>query len=93
MLTSACFKAATEESLTVANALVPELRGLLEKTSAKKLAYPEDKYKRSLPGNKEKAWLRWTLLKVEKALEAQKQPVGWLKSWREAQVAGVAAAA
>jgi hypothetical protein len=84
MLASACFKAKSEESLVIANALVAELKGLLEKTPPETMAYPEDHRTRSLEGNREKAWLRWTLLKIEKSLEAQQEPVSWLRSWREA---------
>jgi len=84
MLTAACFKAKSEDSLVVAKALVPELKNLLTKTKPKKMAYPEDKYTRSLKGNKEKAWLRWALLKVEKALQAHNEPIDWLRTWREA---------
>lgn len=90
MLTSALFKAKTEDSLVVANVLVPELKGLLEKTSPQEMAYPVDPQAKNQKGSKEKAWLRWTLLKIEKALEAQKQPVDWLKRWREASTSSAA---
>ncbi|KAI0088765.1 hypothetical protein BDY19DRAFT_993604 [Irpex rosettiformis] len=92
MLTSALFKAKTEESLIVANALVPELKLLLKKTHPAKMAYPTDPVIRNQKNNKEKAWLKWTLLKIEKALEAQKQPVDWLKTWREASISAAGAA-
>ena len=94
LFTSALFKAKTEESLVVASALVPELKILLDRTAPEKMAYPVDKFTRSRQGSKEKIWLRWTLLKIEKALEAQKQPVDWLKTWRHASLsaAGVAEA-
>ena len=92
MLASACFKAKTEESLVVANALVAELKGLLKKTPPQTMAYPEDPSTKNLKGNKEKGWLRWTLLKIERALEAQQEPVSWLRSWREASGAVPASA-
>ena len=83
LLASACFKANTPEALTVANALVPELKKLLTNTEPKEMAYPEDTYERKvLRGGREKAWLRWTLQKIERALEAHQQPFDWLRQWR-----------
>lgn len=81
MLTSACFKAGTPESLTVANALVPALQELLQKTKPEVWAYPTDPSARNQ--RKDKAWLTWTLTKIEKALSKQNQPFDWLKQWRE----------
>ncbi|GJE86726.1 hypothetical protein PsYK624_028070 [Phanerochaete sordida] len=81
MLTSACFKAATPEALTVANALVPALQELAAKDSPAAWAYPTDPQARNQ--RKDKAWLTWTLTKIEKALTKQSQPVDWLKQWRE----------
>lgn len=81
MLTSACFKAATPESLTVANALVPVLQDLLSKTKPEAWVYPTDPLQRNQ--RKDKAWLTWTLNKIEKALNKQNQPFDWLRQWRE----------
>lgn len=82
MLTSACFKANTPESLTVADALVPSLQKMLAKTNPKKMEYPTDPAKRVQL--KERAWLTWTLTKIEKALSKQDKPMDWLRKWREA---------
>ncbi len=81
LLTSACYKTATKESLVVARALTQSLQALLDKEDPKAYAYPVNHYERSQ--NKEKAWLTWTLTKIEKALEKHKQPYDWLRQWRE----------
>ena len=81
MLTSACFKASTPESLAVANALVPALQGLLAKADPASWTYPTDPAVRNT--SKHLTWLTWTLTKIEKALAKQNQPVDWLRTWRE----------
>lgn len=81
MLTSACFKANTPQSITVAKALVPSLQDLLAKNKPKKWRYPAEPSVRN--ESKHLAWLVWTLAKVEKALTKQNQPYDWLRKWRE----------
>ncbi|KAH8075989.1 hypothetical protein BXZ70DRAFT_902565 [Cristinia sonorae] len=84
MLASACFKNNTPESVAVAKGLVPSLRSLLEKTPPKDMALPAktDKALRARTAEKEKAWLAWTLAKIEKALEKQGEDFAWLRQWR-----------
>lgn len=81
MLTSACFKANTPQSITVAKALVPSLQGLLANANPAEWKYPTDPHARNQ--NKHLTWLTWTLTKIEKALSKQKQPSDWLRKWRE----------
>ncbi|TCD64021.1 hypothetical protein EIP91_004655 [Steccherinum ochraceum] len=86
MLTSACFKNNTAESVAVADGLLPNLRKLLENTPPKEMALParEDPWLRARTESKEKAWLAWTLAKIEKALEKQEKDFAWLREWRTA---------
>lgn len=81
MLTSACFKANTTASRTLAHALVPALRGLLAHAQPAHWKYPTKPYPRNK--RKDRVWLTWTLTKIEKALKAQKAPHEWLSEWRE----------
>ncbi|CAL1709309.1 unnamed protein product [Somion occarium] len=81
MVTSACFKTGSPESLTVAKALLPSLRDLLKKTDVKEVEYPQD-WKERLKA-KEKTWLTWSLNKIQIALEKQGIESDWLKQWRE----------
>jgi len=84
MLTSACFKEGSEQSLVVAKAMVPSLREMLEKTDAKEWALVEKgQPERARLEVKEKAWLAWTLAKIEKALSKQGEEFEWLRRWRE----------
>lgn len=84
LLTSACYKNNTSESLVVAKSLVPELKKLLEKKDPEKWSIPVSGAKeRTTTKGKEKAWLAWTLAKVEKALIKQGEGVEWLESWRK----------
>ncbi|THH31419.1 hypothetical protein EUX98_g2758 [Antrodiella citrinella] len=84
MLASACFKHNTPESVAVANELVPSLRALLERTPPQGMTLPvkEDKAARARTEAKEKAWLAWTLGKIEKALAKQGEDFAWLRQWR-----------
>ncbi|KAI0077608.1 hypothetical protein K474DRAFT_1661542 [Panus rudis PR-1116 ss-1] len=81
MLTSACFKAGTPESITVAKSLLPSLQKLLQETDPKAMEYPQDWKERSR--TKEKTWLTWSLNKIEKALKNQGEEFDWLRQWRE----------
>ena len=84
LLASACYKNNTKESSVVADSLVPELKKLLLKVKPTAFALPARKAKeKSTIEGKEKAWLAWTLAKVEKALVKKGEGVEWLKSWRE----------
>lgn len=80
MLTSACFKANTPESLIVADQLVLNLKELLDKSNPDDWRYPRRSVKRNQ--NKHLTWLTWTLLKVETALKKRAQPWEWLRVWR-----------
>ena len=86
MLTSACFKNNSPEAVTVAKGLVPNLRKLLESTPPEQMALPamENKALRARTEEKEKAWLAWTLAKIEKALQKQGEEFSWLREWRTA---------
>ena len=82
MVASACFKAGTPESLTVAKALLPALEKRLKKTDPKSMEYPKD-WKERLQA-KEKTWLTWSLKNIQTAMKKQEIPSEWLKEWREA---------
>jgi len=83
MLTSACFKHSTPESLTIARAMVPHLKKLVEDSDPKEMVLPEDRIERAKV--KERAWVAWTLTKIEKALKNDEAsgPADWLMKWRE----------
>ena len=68
-------------ALVVAEAMVPQLQALLEKTDPAQWAYPPGP--RVRVEEKERAWLTWTLAKIEKALVKREEPVDWLRQWRE----------
>ncbi|KAI9064658.1 hypothetical protein FKP32DRAFT_1757257 [Trametes sanguinea] len=82
LLMTACFKHGSEESLTVARALVPSLQQLLDKTQPASMALSDEDHGK--PADKEKRWLAWTLKKVEKALQRQELDFSWLRQWRVA---------
>ncbi|KAG5652696.1 hypothetical protein H0H81_004081 [Sphagnurus paluster] len=81
MLMSACFKHNSKDSLVVANALVPHLQELLTATEPAKA---ETEGPVRSPQEKQNAWVKWALKKVDKALFVQNgQRVDWLSVWRE----------
>jgi len=82
MLTSACFKHGTRESLTVAQEMVPHLKTMLQNVEPKKLAASRDSVERARVEEKEKVWLHWTLSKIEEALRKQGAEFDWLHQWR-----------
>ncbi|EMD39712.1 hypothetical protein CERSUDRAFT_150376 [Gelatoporia subvermispora B] len=88
MLTSTCFKHGSQESLLIANEMLPHLQKLLAETAPTSVQYPE---RRVAQPEKEKAWLTWTLTKIQKALSKQGAEHEWLTRWR--QDSGHAAAA
>jgi len=81
ILTSACLKHGTRHSLRVANALVPSLQHMLSHTAP--LPVSTVSLERAL--DKPRAWLKWTLAKIETALanQSQKQDLDWLREWRK----------
>lgn len=81
MFVSACFRAGTEQSLTVAHATLPALRKLLQDVDPVAMAYPTRR--RISVQDKEKAWLRWTLERIQKSLEKSNEPFDWLQVWRQ----------
>lgn len=79
MLVSACFKHNSEDSLKVANELLPHLKTMLAKT--KPLEVSRGPKMKAL--DKPKLWLMWTLKKVDKALYAKNgERADWLNVWR-----------
>ncbi|KAH9933273.1 hypothetical protein B0H21DRAFT_825823 [Amylocystis lapponica] len=84
MLTSACFKHGTQQSLTVAREMVPHLKGLLEKVEPRTMQLPRESVERAKDASKEKAWLAWTLTKIERALNKEGVEHSWLSQWRQA---------
>ncbi|GBE85250.1 hypothetical protein SCP_0704370 [Sparassis crispa] len=84
MLTSACFKHGTHQSLAIASEMVPHLMTLLEKVEPETMQLPRESMERAKESGKEKAWLAWTLNKIEKALQTKGQDHAWLSQWRQA---------
>ena len=82
MFTSACFKTGSEESVAVARAMLPALRRLLQNVDPATMTYPP-KGTKALVESKEKAWLTWTLNKIEKAPQKNNEPFDWLNVWRQ----------
>jgi hypothetical protein len=78
MLVSACFKDNTKDSISVANALMPHLQTLLQRTQPMKVS--ENSTERAL--DKPRLWVKWSLKKIDKALLAQNEQTDWLRIWR-----------
>jgi len=83
MLTSACFKHGTRESLAIAREMIPALKTLLQKVEPKTMQLPTKSVERARDEAREKAWLAWTLTKIEKALKKEGSDNSWLRQWRE----------
>ncbi|OCH91122.1 hypothetical protein OBBRIDRAFT_812332 [Obba rivulosa] len=80
LLMSTCFKHGSKESLLIANEMLPYLQKLLGEAEPWTLRYPESRIQQP---EKEKAWLTWTLTKIEKALGKQGVEHSWLTQWRQ----------
>ena len=79
MLVSACFKHNSEDSLKLANELVPHLKKMV--AQAEPLAVSEDTTEKAL--DKPRVWVKWALKKVDKALFVQNgERADWLSVWR-----------
>ncbi|KAI0927540.1 hypothetical protein AcV5_008052 [Taiwanofungus camphoratus] len=83
MLTSACFKHGTRQSLAIAHEMVPHLKGLLEKVEPQTMQLSRESMERAKNTEKEKTWLAWTLTKIEKALQKEGSDCSWLSQWRK----------
>ncbi|KZT09091.1 uncharacterized protein LAESUDRAFT_722793, partial [Laetiporus sulphureus 93-53] len=80
MLTLACFKHASPESLVIAREMVPHLQALLANTDPRSQALPPV---RVTDEDREKAWLAVTLAKIEEELQKHGIEYRWLRRWRE----------
>ncbi|PCH40335.1 hypothetical protein WOLCODRAFT_143042 [Wolfiporia cocos MD-104 SS10] len=83
MLTSACYKHGTSQSLTIARAMLPHLQTLLNSVDPKSMQLPTERTERAKLENKEKAWLAWSLTKIEKILRGEGAEFSWLEQWRK----------
>jgi hypothetical protein len=82
IFTSACFNNNNNKhSLHVANAFLPHLRSILERTEP--LPVPSDPIDPVLA--KSNKWLKWTLRSLQNDLARQvpEQDISWLETWRK----------
>lgn len=81
LLTIACLRHNTPESVRIADALIAQLPTLLESHDPSTMRV--SRHPRERAKDKSKAWIKWTLKKVDKALYAREgERVQWLSQWR-----------
>lgn len=62
--------------------MVPHLKDMLQKVKPQKMTLATEPVERAKDSAKEKAWLAWTLNKIEKALKKDGADYAWLHQWR-----------
>ena len=81
LLLKALLGKATDDSTAVANAMVPTLQRLLEKTNPETMTIEPGDRRLS---NAKKTWLAFALKKIEDALQSQGIDHDWLARWMDA---------
>ena len=76
MLTIACLRDGSHSARQVGDALLPALKDTL--TRVQPWTEPQDKRKQS----KERTWLQWALVKIERVLEKSGKEISWSRDWR-----------
>jgi hypothetical protein len=77
-------KVVQENAETVGWSLVPHLKTLLKTTRPPHDGTKTKAVQASSSRNeaREQVWVKWTLAKIEKALQLKGEDIGWLRTWR-----------